>query len=216
MSRISSRLALLCFVTIALVACGDDNPTGPEPQPPELRPLTAPENLIYNIQVLYNDTVRTAAERRIEYEKLLAPPAGCDTCVAFLFDFQPSDEVSGTPDTWGRDQEIQANANIFQAHANGGIFELTLAIQSLPAQDINDPEKPGWKEIYATNVHLRLLTSPHDGFEMRHGQAQFRAYPAQGRWWIGEWIDLPSPRRRGPSFAVEPPTWGKIKAAYFR
>ena len=210
------RILVFGALLVGLVACEEDGPNVPEPQPPELRPLTAPENLVSNIEILYNDTVRSATERRIEFEKLLAPPAGCDTCRAFLFDFQPSDEASGTPDTWGRDQEIQANANIFQAHVNGDIYELTLAIQSLPAQDISDPERPGWKEIYATNVHLRLLLTPHDGFEILGGQAQFRAYPAQGRWWIGEWIDLPRPGPRGSSFAVETPTWGKIKVSYFR
>lgn len=211
------RLAMLLAVaTCAVVACKVDTSTAPQLQPPELRPLTVPENLVSNIAVLYNDNMRTAAEKKAEYEKLLGPPAGCDTCPSFIFDFQPKDEENGTPDTWGRDQEIQANENIFQAQQNGDIYELTLAIQSLPAQDISDPERPGWKEIYATNVHLRLLTSPHDGFEINGGQAQFRAYPAQGRWWIGEWIDLPRPGPRGPSFAVEPTSWGSVKSSYYR
>ena len=198
---------------MALVACGDDKPTVPEPQPPPLQSLTAPENLITNIKILYTDKIRTAVERRIEYEKLLAPPAGCDTCEAFLFDFQPIDEqTQGTPDTWGRDQEIQANANIFQAQTNGDIYELTLEIQVLPPADLNG--RPGWKEIFATNVHLRLLLTPQDGFEINGGQAQFRVYPAQGRWWIGEWIDLPRLGPRGSSVAVETTTWGIIKARY--
>ena len=209
------RIFLLGLSIVTLVACGDDKSTVPEPQPPALQSLTASENLVSNIKILYNDKVRSATERRIEFEKLLAPPPGCDTCQAFFFDFQPIDEqTQGTPDTWGRDQEIQANANIFQAQANGDIYELTLDIQVLPPADLNG--RPGWKEIFATNVHLRLLTTPYDGFEVNGGQAQFRAYPAQGRWYIGEWIDLPRPGPRGPSVAVETPTWGSIKAAFFR
>ena len=210
------RILLSSVLLVALVACGDDNPTDPRgfgPQPTPLPPLTAPENLISSIKILYGDKVRTAVERRIEYEKLLAPPAGCDTCPAFLFDFMPYDEeTQGTPDTWGRDQEIQATTNIFLEQANGGIYQLTLEIQTLPPADLNG--RPGWKEIFATNVHLRLLVTPQSGFELNGGQAQFRVYSVNNRWYIGEWIDLPRLGTRGPSVAVESTTWGRIKHAF--
>jgi hypothetical protein len=214
----SGRAFLLGALLVALAACEDD-PTDPdlEVMPPALQPLTSPENLVSNIEILYTDSVRTATERKTEYEKLLAPPSGCDTCRAFLFDFQPADEQSGTPDTWGRDQEIEATTNIFRAQETGGIHELTLTIQFLPATEIqDDPEKPGWKEVFATNVHLRLLTTPQDGFEVLGGQAQFQAYPHGGRWWLGEWIDLPRPEPRPPETAVETTSWGGIKASYVR
>jgi hypothetical protein len=212
--KCSPRGLVLGVLLVALLACEDD-PTNPDLEmAPALQPLTAPENLISNIEILYNDSVRTATERKTEYEKLLAPPSGCDTCQAFLFDFQPTDELIGIPDTWGRDPEIEANANIFHAQANGQIHEMTLNIEFLAAQDLGDPGRPGWKEVFATNVHLRLLTTPQDGFEILGAQARFRAYSAQGRWWIGEWIDLPRPGPRGSPSAVGARTWGRIKYLY--
>jgi len=210
------RLPRLAIVLLAVVACKVDTSTAPQLQPLELRPLTVPENLVSNIEVLYNDNVRTAAEKKAEYEKLLGPPAGCDSCPSFIFDFQPKDEVNGTPDTWGRVEEIQAQANIFQAKANRQIRELRLQIEFLPAEDLNDPSRPGWKEVFASNVHLRLLTTPSDGYDVHGAQAQFRVYPAKGRWFIGEWIDLPRPGSRPSSASVDPSTWGSIKAAYLR
>ena len=215
MTNVIRRILLLGMFFVALVACDDDGSTVPEPQPPGLRPLTAPENLVYNIEVLYNDEVRTAAERRIEYEKLLAPPAGRDTCRSFFFEFMAPDE-QGTPDLWGRDQEIQAHANIFQSQASGEIYSLALEIEVLPPEDLNNPERPGWKEVFATNVHLRLLTNPYDGFEVIGGQEIFRTYPAGEHWVIGEWIELPRPAFRQSWAAVEPTSWGRIKAAYLR
>lgn len=195
------RLRLLIFAaSLSLVLSGlgcifGTKPGDPDPvTPPEIPAPTSTENLVKAIQVIYTDKIRSANERKLAYENLLAPPAGCDTCAAFLFDFQAIDEqTQGTPDTWGRDQEIASAENIFLAQENQDIYELTLTIQYLPAEDLNDPQRPGWKEVFATNVHLRLLTTPQDGFEVNGGQAQFRAYPALGRWWLAEWIDLPRP-----------------------
>jgi len=196
------RLRLLIFAaSLSLVLCGLGCIFGTEPgppdeiPPPEIPPPTSAENLVKAIQVIYTDKIRSATERKLAYENLLAPPPGCppDTCEAFLFDFQPVDEQAGTPASWGGSEEIQSAENIFQAHESGAIHELTLTIQYLPAEDLNDVDRPGWKEVFATNVHLRLLTTPQDGFEVLGGQARFRAYPAQGRWWLGEWIDLERP-----------------------
>jgi hypothetical protein len=201
------RVTLLGALLVVLVACDDESPTLPEAQPPELLPLTTPENLISNIEILYNDTERTVSERVAEFANLLAPPAGCDTCATFLFCCQ-----EGVPDCWGRDEEIEVHRNLFQAQDDGDIFSLRLQMQLAPAEDLAG--RPGWKSVLATNVHLRLMFNPNDGLEVNQGQAEFRLYPFQGRWYIGEWIELSIPAIGDPPVAVQPTTWGRIKRAY--
>jgi hypothetical protein len=197
MSHRRLRLALL-GIAFGLALSGAGCIFGTEEEPPprippgEIPIPTLPENIVKALEVIYTDKVRTATERRQEFENLLAKPAGCDSCTAFLFDFQPADEVThGTPDTWGRPEEVQSHENLFQAQDNGDIESLTLTIQQAPPEDMNQQGREGWKSILATNVHLRLMFNPNDGLEVNQGQAEFRVYPYGGRWWLGEWIDLP-------------------------
>jgi hypothetical protein len=187
-----AALSLVLFGLGCIFGTDEEDPIGDPP--PEIPPPTSTENLVKGLEVTYTDKVRSATERKQVYENLLAKPPACDTCRAFLFDFQPADEDQGTPASWGRSEEVASAENIFQAQENGGIFELTLTIESLPEEEIvGDPEKEGWHEVFATNVHLRLLTTPQDGFEVIGGQAQFQAYQYDNRWWLAEWIDLPRP-----------------------
>lgn len=106
--------------------------------------------------------------------------------------------------------EIQAHENIFRAQANKDIYSLRVDITHHPAQDLDppDPDRPGWKSIFARSTNLELLTSPGNGFAVQGGQAEFRLSPSGDRWFIAEWSDLPRPE------AVEPPTWGRIKLVY--
>ena len=82
-------------------------------------------------------------------------------------------------------------------------------------QDLDPPQpgRDGWKEIFVSNVHLRLMFNFEDGLEVNGGQAEFLfPPPVGGRWTIGEWIDLPRPEPG--RVAVEPTTWAQVKATY--
>jgi hypothetical protein len=203
------RVILFGALLMVLVACDDHKPVE---EAIWLPPLDFPEHPILALEAIYNDKVRSAPERLQAYESLLAPPAGCDTCPSFQFFFNYRDE--GGRDVWGRDEEIRAHRGLFQAQDDGKIESLTLDIEFLPAEDLTHPYgPPGWKSIYATRIHLRLLDGSSSGFEVVGGHAEFRIYPAQGRWVIGEWSDLPPLR---PSVEVEQATWADIKALFLK
>lgn len=208
---------LAVTAALALGAAGcifspEEEPVPPPPRP-EIPPLTSPDNVIAALEVIYNDTVRSAQERRDEYQKLLL-----ERSPAFLFRFQPSDvgtDPGGTgvpiPPSWGRDEEINAHERLFTAQENGQVFSLTLDIQRLsdcpdPLEDppppgfgcpIEESGKEGWYRIFATNVQLRLMFNPNDGLEVDGGQAEFDFAPVDPEdptlWTIGEWKDLPRP-----------------------
>lgn len=213
---------LVISLLLSLPAC-DDEPTAPEG--PSLIPIpspTAPESLIAALEVIYNEAGRSAIERRDAYASLLfegdPPMTG-----GFIFRFQPSDigtDPGGTgvpiPPSWGRSEEIAAHERIFTAQEDSAIYSLILEIQHTEAEDIEPPEmgKEGWKRVFAFNVHLRLMFSPHDGLEVDGGQAEFDCAPVGDRWSIGEWKDLPRPFAPGPRLEVEATTWGSIKASW--
>jgi hypothetical protein len=174
----------------------DEEP--PPPQvPPEIVPRTSPENVLKNLQAIYNDKVRSAIERREFYEQLLPPdPPAVPPDEAFLFFFQPVDIAAGLPPSWPKDQEIAAHDAIFRAQESGDIYSLELRITHNDAEPLN-PQQPGredWQEIFATNVYLRLMFNLEDGLEVNGGQAEFRfAAPVDSLYVINEWTDLPRP-----------------------
>lgn len=194
---LNRRLLILPLLatSIAFALCGVgcvfDPPPGPPPPPvpPEIPAPTSPENLVLALEVIYNDKVRTATERRDAYANLLGP--------SFLFHFQAVDQPSCNCENWGRDEEIAAHENIFQKQDSREIYSLQLDITFTPATNIDpaDPNKPDslWQEVFATNVYLKLLTSPQDGFEVNGAQAEFHCHKGNGRWYIGDWFDLPRP-----------------------
>jgi hypothetical protein len=198
------------FLTLALVpilmglvmgtGCIFDPEPGDPPgdPPPPILARTSPENVIKNLQAIYNDKVRTAIDRRQFYEQQLPPAdANPDSGRAFIFNFQPRDiEEHGLPPSWGRNEEVAAHKAIFEAQEAGRVYSLELTITFNPAADLNPPEagREGWKEIFATNVFLRLMENLEDGFEVNGGQAEFKfAPPVDGLYVINDWTDLPRP-----------------------
>jgi hypothetical protein len=161
--------------------------------------------VISAIEVIYNDKTHSKDERLAGYASLFDS--------AFVFYFQKTD--IGTFPSWGLEDELAAHEAIFGAQAAGNIYSLELRVTHDPAQDLSPPEtgREGWQEVFATSVYLRLMFSLEDGLEVNGGQAEFKFPPAKnGRFKIGDWTDLPRPGK-GRS-AVEPTTWGGIKAAY--
>ena len=104
---------------------------------------------------------------------------------------------------------------MFEAQQPRQIFSLSLTIQRLPPEPVElpGPGQEEWRQIFATNVNLRLLFAPDDGLEVQGAQAEFITAQADDRWYLVEWTDLPSPLRRAAS-AVESTSWGAIKAQY--
>jgi hypothetical protein len=199
------------------VGCEEDDPTEPGDDSLVLPALTSPENVITAMQVVYNDRTHGPIERFEAYATLLTndldPPER-----AFKFIFQPSDIQNGLPPSWGRPAELAAHEAIFNAQSAGDIYSLELRITHDASQDLTPPEvgREGWKELFATSVYLRLMFNNEDGLELNGAQAEFKfPPPADGKFRIAEWIDLPRPGLAGRS-AVEPTTWGRIKANYNR
>ncbi len=220
-------LVLFSALACAVFACGDDDdPMTPEP-PWALEVPTPPENLLENLVTIYNDDEHTALERVNAYDSLLLRPDASTNPprTGFKFILQPADIQHGLPASWGLDAEMEAHRGLFEAQADTSIYLLELRITHGATERIaNDPEKVDWEAIFASNVYLRLMFNPNDGLEVNGAQANFEFAPdtAQppaeggryyGRYWIGEWTDLPRPAPRGAS-VVEPATWGGIKAIF--
>src|SRR4030095_9094404 len=134
---------------------------------------------------------------------------------AFDFNFIPVDIQNGLPPSWGLDAELAAHRAVFEAQSAGAVYSLELRITHNAAQDLTPPEtdREGWKEVFATNVYLRLMFNFEDGLEVNGAQSIFKFPPAEaGDVKRGEWIDLPRPGPL-PRSAVEHSTWGAIKEA---
>lgn len=219
-----ASLLLLAALACTVLACDDDDPVTPEPPWPPLAP-TPPENVLANLVTIYNDKEHTTAKRMAAYEDLFLHPDAAPPWPGFIFRFQPADMLQGLPPTWGLDAELEAHRGLFSALERAEIYSLELRITHGETEPIaDDPDKVDWEEIFATNVYLRLMFNPNDGLEVNGGQASFEFAPDPalppaegarfyGRYWIGEWTDLPRPVPRGAA-AVEPTTWGSIKALY--
>jgi len=197
MSMSIRRALALAPIVLALVATGclfsPDN-KDPEPDPPaEIPAPDTPEHLLDALEVIYNDTVRSASQRLQLYTNLF--PERDDPTLAFIFLLQQSDIDDGLPPSWGRDVEIAVHERMFEAQENRDIFSLRLTIRYDPAAPLEFPPtgQESWMEVRATNISLRLLFNPDDGLEVNNGRARFKMAPDNDenptRWYIAEWKD---------------------------
>ena len=194
-----SGLPLFCaavFAALALGAAGcifspEEDDDDPPPPAPITVVRTRPDSLLISLEAIYNDKEHSAIERLNAYESLFLRPVVEPPQQGFIFNFQPADIANGLPPSWSLDSELEAHNGLFNAQQNGEIYLLELRITRGAIED--DPEHTGWKEIFASNVYLRLMFNPNDGLEVNGGQAEFDFAPdtALPGWWIGEWTDLP-------------------------
>jgi hypothetical protein len=177
-----------------LAACAEGPPVEPGPEPPAIPPPTSPENLVRAIEVIYNDRVRSAAERVEAYAALLAPD--------FVYQPSPGDLLDCLPDGMGLGlaHEIAIHEALFEAQASGEVEALELRITSQPAEDLEPPPpgREGWKRVACT-IDLRLIAHPdHPAgpdircLARRNGLALLLAAPSadRSRWFIAEWVSL--------------------------
>jgi hypothetical protein len=200
--RLWMSLALALMIAILTAGCEDET-TQPEDDSLVLPEPSTPEALISSIELIYNDRTHGADERLAGYASLFDS--------TFRFTFYLND--IGIPQSWGLEEELEAHANMFAAQSAGGIYSIELRATHNPAADLNPPQvgREGWKEIFVTNVYLRLMFNPEDGLEINGGQTEFLFPPAaEGRFRIAEWTDLPrpGPLRSGSS-------WGDIKMKFY-
>ena len=198
-----SGLPLFCaavFAALALGATGcifspEDDDKDPDPVPPITVVRTRPDSLLIGLQAIYNDKEHSAIERLNAYESLFLQPVEDPPQAGFEFNFQPADIAQGLPPSWGLDSELEAHRGLFTAQENGDIYLLELRITYGSTGVDLEHESLGWKEIFASNVYLRLMFNPNDGLEVNGGQAEYDFAPdtALPGWWIGEWTDLPRP-----------------------
>jgi len=75
-----------------------------------------------------------------------------------------------------------------------GVYSLRVDFQFEAATDLDppDPDRPGWKKIFASSINFELLTSPGNGFGAQ-AQGEFLMQPLNGRWYIAEFSHLPRP-----------------------
>ena len=190
MSRAGFRTLVVMAVS-CLAACTERPAV--EPEPPAIPPPTSPENLVKAIEVIFNDTLRSAGARVEEFGDLFAP------------DFRHFIETIGWDAGWGLDQEIAQARILFEARDGGDIETLGLRIMHDPAGALYPPEedREGWKEVFVTRLDLLLVRRP--GYEVPEdvhwvrsglaGQARIKFSPAPdgSRWFIAEWLELPRP-----------------------
>jgi hypothetical protein len=88
--RLPMPLFLLAFALIS--GCDEESTQPVDDDWSELLPLTSPENVIQDLQIIYNDKTHSAAERLAAYANLLHPD--------FIFRFQEGDiNIGSRPNT---------------------------------------------------------------------------------------------------------------------
>jgi hypothetical protein len=173
-----------------------------------------PENLIRWLEVIYNDRIRSAADRLALFQ-LLLPPADHDS-LTFVYLPQPGDTEYCGAGGWRLSREIETHRNMFEAYESREQRSLKLLIANSAPEPLEHP-RPGqenWVRIFARNIILRIeLGWGHELF-VDGDQAEFICAPSNGCWYIVEWHDLPSPEGPPPDPRDGRSTWGHIKCIY--
>lgn len=194
MSRPGSCV-LMAMAVACLAACTEGPPVETGPQLLAIPPPTSPENLVQAIEVIFNDTVRSAEARVEEFGKLFAPE--------FTHRFSP-DDIGGFGG-WGLEREIAQAQRLVEARERGNLVALGLSVTHDPVRELYPPEegREGWKGVFVTRLERLLVLRP--GYDLpedihwrrtpRRDQVQIKFSPAPdgSRWFIAEWVDLPRP-----------------------
>ena len=207
-----SLFTLLLVAVVALVACGDDNPVGHNPPPPDFPEISQKALVLNNFEQAYN-------KRRIDkYEQLLDEN--------FTFYLAASDVGGNVPASWDRAVEISANANLLASDPPGDLPRVTGILmdlrweESLAWFEMVTPSDEKWYRatvVYAFQFEVEPDVAYINGLGSR---AMFTVRNAgtdeAPQWRLVEMRDLGSPSSaRATSVAsAEQATIGKIKVMY--
>ena len=186
------RQWILILFLLAIIGCADD-PMAPEPIPIEPLP-PSPASPLRDICALFNDRLRSAAERTRIYRSLFSPGIAfiCPDSVVIdcAFPFQP-----------------EQASEIFDELAAGVLSEANVRITNDPPHPLDPPVKgrETWWEIPVTDIKVRLSTNIGDGLELIGGRARVLVAPqADDGWVITEWrVQGPSPSRIRQAYTHE-------------
>jgi len=211
-------IALLCAVSCAAVLVGGCSTAGPGPDipvDPEFRDRTSPENVVYNLELAYEE---------MDLEEYL-------DCLSVDFEFFPTeddvnDPSAPIPPVWWKDDEAEMHENMFADSSDVESIHLTLTIATIE-YDFGDPgDLFDDTCVCVVDVDLRmtllsgngfLATSPSE-FHMRVDTDQPNPIPdpADVLWWeVYRWYDLGGEGRGAVAGRVEDATWGGIKALFW-
>jgi len=210
-------IALLCVVSCAAVLVGGCSTTssGPDiPAGPEFRDRTSPENVLYNLELAYEE---------MDLDEYL-------DCLSEDFEFFPNEDDVNNPEldipaVWWKDDEAAMHEHMFAGDSDVESISLTLTIVSV-TYDYGVPEDPLDNTcVYVVEVDLRvdlygnttfLVTAPSE-FRMRIDVDQPNPIPdpEDVLWWeIYHWYDLGGSQRGTVAGRVEDASWGGVKALY--
>ncbi len=211
-------IALLCAVSCAAVLVGGCSTTssGPDiPVDPEFRDRTSPENVLYNLELAYEE---------MDLEEYL-------DCLSVDFEFFPCQDDVNNPDlnipaVWWKVHEQEMHENMFADSSDVESITLTLTVASI-VPDGGIPDDPLDDTcVCMVDVDLRVTLITGDGF-LATAPSEFRMRidvdqpnpvpdPDDELWWeICHWYDLGGGGRGNVSGRVEDATWGSIKALYW-
>ena len=207
-------IALLCVVSCAAVlvgGCSTPN-SGPDiPAGPEFRDRTSPENVVYNLELAYEE---------MDLDEYL-------DCLSEDFEFFPcQDDVNNPeleiPAVWFKADEATMHENMFAEDSDVESISLTLTIPSI-VYDYGVPDDPLDDTCVCIvdvdlrvnlNVALTYLVSSPSLFDMRVDTD--RQGPGGELFWETHyWFDLGGSDRGAEAGREEEGTWGGTKARYW-
>ena len=186
-------IALLCAVSCAAVlvgGCSTPSSAPDIPADPEFRDRESPENVLYNLELAYEE---------MDLDEYL-------DCLSEDFEFFPCQDDVNNPDleippTWYKTDEATLHENMFADSSDVESISLTLTIVSIecdygiPADPLDDTC------VYIMDVDLRVNLVTGDGF-LATAPSEFRMRididqpnpvpdPDDVLWWeIYHWFDL--------------------------
>ncbi len=226
-------LGTLVFALVlgCLVAGCDDfkliEPPPDPPPPPFLLPRRTPENVLYDLRVIYDGAdsfVKTEADT-LQWGKMYQSLFCPDT---FKFYFIPGDQPPAfAAGWWGLTEEVRSFESLLRHKAQGTVDDIKLTWTVNPSEPdirvgMGGLLHPTWRHIYVTGILLDVVMGQNT-FRVPNATADFYFAPDPADstlWVITEWYDR-QPASGGSSppsrvtVAPEGSSWGRIKALYY-